>query len=362
MGNNNTHLFIGMDVSEKNINIYALPDYKDVGVECQIKNGFEEINRFLDKMKNLKLKKLTVAMETGTHSPWMAELFESHGCKVLVGHARKLRMIWKDDNKCDERDAEMLARMAKFDPKLLHPVKHNRRHVRVDLAVVKSRDALVKISTLLINHVRGTLKSFGIKTPGVTSVNFTETILTFIPPELSDALNGVIIQLTNIKLQVKEYDKKLEKLCKKHTETEKLRQVKGVGPITALTFALVIDDPKRFLNSRRLGSYIGLTPRRDQSGNVDKQLGITKSGNGMLRRNLMQGANYILGPFGEQCDLRRYGERIAARGGSIARRKAKVAVARKLAILLRRLWVSDEAYDPNHKENKRKYKRANKAA
>lgn len=150
MSNNNTNLFIGMDVSEKNINIYALAADKDEGAEFKISNNAESITLFLKEAKKRNLGKITVAMETGTHSPWMSEMIEKYGYKVLVGHARKLRMIWKDDSKSDERDAEMLARMAKFDPKLLHPVKHNQRQVRTELAILKARDSLVKTSTLLI--------------------------------------------------------------------------------------------------------------------------------------------------------------------------------------------------------------------
>jgi len=129
-----------MDVSEKNINIYVLPANKDDGVEFKISNDIGEINSFIDGMEEYKYKQRTIVMETRTPSQWMAELFERRGCKVLVGNARKLRMTWKDDSKCNERDAEILARMAKFDPKLLYPVKHDRHQVRVDLAVVKSRD------------------------------------------------------------------------------------------------------------------------------------------------------------------------------------------------------------------------------
>ena len=164
----------------------------------------------------------------------------------------------------------------------------------------------------------------------------------------------MLCQLVSIKQEIKNYDRIIAKLCKKYPETEKIRQVKGVGPITALAFCLVIGDPRRFGSKERLASYLGLTPKRDQSGEIDKQLGITKHGNTFVRRYLIQGANYILGHFGEDCDLRTFGMRIAARGGKIAKKKATVAVARKLSGVIYALWQSDVAYDPHYKENHQK--------
>jgi transposase len=121
-----------------------------------------------------------------------------------------------------------------------------------------------------------------------------------------------------------------------------------------LSFVLVIGDPKRFSSAERLAAYLGLVPRRDQSGEVDKQLGITKQGNSFIRRYLIQGANYILGHYGEDCDLKTHGLKIAARGGKIAKRKAAVAVARKLSGLMYTLWQNDEVYDPHYKQNHRR--------
>lgn len=349
-----------MDVSEKNITIYVLPSDKDDGKKLEISNDASTINAFFDECEDMG--NLTVAMETGSHSPWISELLESRGFKVYVGHARSLRMIWKSDDKCDGRDAEMLARIAKADVKLLHPVKHSSRKVRVDLAIVKARDVLVRISRTLINHTRGTLKSFGIKSDEISAVNFPDEVMKIIPRELRPALEGVAKQLKHLRKEIKNYDRKLEKLCNDYPETKKLRQVGGVGTLTALTFALVVTSPERFQNGRRLASYIGLSPARSQSGETDKQLGITKAGNGLLRRYLVQAANYIMGRYGKDCDLRSFGLNIASRGGKIAKRKSKVAVARKLAVLLRKLWLSGDDYQPDYKARKRKLKKLKKAA
>ena len=147
--------------------------------------------------------------------------------------------------------------------------------------------------------------------------------------------------------QIKELEKEIEQLSiKKYPETKYLRQVPGVGPITALSYVLYIEDPARFNKSRQIGPFLGLTPRRDQSGDVDKQLSITKAGNKYLRHLLVGCAQYIMGPFGPESNLRLHGLAIAARGGKNAKKRATVAIARKLAVLLHRLWITEKEYQP----------------
>ena len=124
--------------------------------------------------------------------------------------------------------------------------------------------------------------------------------------------------------------------------------ITGVGALTAVAFALTLGDPSRFGISRDVGAYLGLVPRQHDSGNHVSQLSITKAGNTLLRRLLVSSAHYILGVHGPDCDLRRYGERLMTRGGKNAKKRALVAVARKLAVLLHRLWVNGELYDPLH--------------
>ena len=116
--------------------------------------------------------------------------------------------------------------------------------------------------------------------------------------------------------------------------------------MTALAYLLTLEEPGRFEQSRSVGAYVGLTPRRDQSGQTDKQLRITQCGDGYLRQLLVTSSHYILGPFGPDSDLRRYGLRIAERGGKNAKKRAVVAVARKLAVLLHHLWKTGVDYEP----------------
>jgi transposase len=154
----------------------------------------------------------------------------------------------------------------------------------------------------------------------------------------------VLEHLARLTQQIRAYDRQIEQLCRgAYPETALLRQVGGVGPVTALAYVLVLEDPRRFRRSRSVGAYVGLRPKRRQSGEREPQLRITKAGHPFLRRLVVQAAHYILGP---DCALRRHGERMAARGGKIAKKRAVIAVARKLAVLLHHLWMTGEVYEP----------------
>ena len=318
----------------------------------KISNDRKSLEEFFDKVP-APANAITVALETGTHSTWISRCLEKRGLEVIVAHARDLAFIYKDSKKSDRIDAEKLARMARADKKLLHPVKLMDRKRQESLLAIKARDLLVKNRTCIINAIRGYLRSFGIEDNEYSHETINQ-LYSMLPKEIRLNLRGLFTALTTMNNCIKDYDRRIAKMAQEYPETQTLQQIKGVGPLIALTFALVIGDPTRF-TSRECSSYTGLAPRRDQSGEVDKQLGISKCGNKLLRRLLVQGAQYIMGPFGEDCDLRDFGNRIAQRGGSIARKKAKVAVARKLAITMLALWRNpDMAYDPHFKRNRKK--------
>jgi transposase len=190
--------------------------------------------------------------------------------------------------------------------------------------------------------------------PECPARTFHKRVAAHIPEALRPALEPVLEQIASLTERIRQYDRRLEAICKDHyPETELLRQVEGVGPITALTFVLTLEDPYRFEKSRSVGAYLGLVPARDQSGDRDPKKRISKEGDEMLRRLLVGSAHYILGPFGSDSDLRRHGEKIASRGGKNAKKRAAVAVARKLAVILHRLWVSAEVYDPLYNTHRR---------
>jgi transposase len=246
-------------------------------------------------------------------------------------------------------DAEYLGRLARVDVKLLHPIEHRSSGAQVDLSVVRAREVLVRSRTQLINHVRGVAKSCGGRISKGPSISFARRAKAELPRELQPVLLAVLRTIEDLTERIAGYDRQIEERIRtKYPECALLRQVRGVGPITALAYRLVIDDPHRFRRSRTVGAYVGLVPGQNESGESSPELHITKSGDALLRRLLIQAAQHILGPFGEDCDLRRHGERIASAGGKKAKRMAVVAVARKLAVLLHRLWVAGEVYDPLH--------------
>jgi transposase len=290
---------------------------------------------------------LRIAIEAGTHSPWVSRVLEGCGHDVLVANSRKLRLIYANKRKTDEVDAENLARLARLDPKLLYPLKHRDESSQAHMAIIRSRQALVGCRTQLVNHVRGTVKSFGGRLPKCPAVSFHKNATGHIPEALLPALEPVLEQIASLTERIRQYERQLETISReRYPETELLRQVQGVGPLTALTFVLTVEDPHRFEKSRSVGAYLGLVPATAQSGDRAPQKRISKEGDEMLRKLLVSSAHYILGPFGSDSDLRRHGEKIASRGGKNAKKRAVVAVARKLSVLLHSLWVSAEVYDP----------------
>jgi transposase len=291
---------------------------------------------------------MRIAIEAGTHSPWVSRVLEECAHEVLVANARKLRLIYANKRKTDEVDAENLARLARLDPKLLYPLKHRGEDSQAHMALIRSRQVLVGARTQLVNHVRGAVKSFGARLPKCPARSFHKRAPGHIPEALLPALGPVLETIGSLTQRIRDYERQLEAIAKERypQETELLRQVEGVGPLTALTFVLTLEDSYRFEKSRSVGAYLGFVPASDKSGDRDPQKRISKEGDEMLSKLLVGSAHYILGPFGGDSDLRRHGEKIASRGGKNAKKRAAVAVARKLAVLLHRLWVTGEVYDP----------------
>jgi transposase len=229
--------------------------------------------------------------------------------------------------------------------------------VQAHRALLRSRDLLVRNRAQLVLHVRGTVKAMGEALPkGISTEGFARRVEPLLPepllPEpLRLALAPVIEQIALLTKTIRQMDRDVDRLCREvYPQAALLSQVHGVGPLTALAFVLTIDDPARFRKSRRVGAFLGLVPGRSQSGEHDPPRRITRQGDDLLRRLLAQCAHYILGPFAIDSDLRRFGLAIVERGGTAARRRAVTAVARKLAVLLHRLLVTAEVYEPLRKD------------
>ncbi len=333
---------IGMDLGDRN-HIAVVFDAKGHELAiAKVVNTSQAISAYFSAYP-----RATVAIEAGTHSAWISHLLTRLGCQVYVGNPRKLRFIWDSIDKSDERDARMLGMVCRLEPKLLWPVRHRSSQAHQDLAMIKSREMLVKTRTALINHTRGVVKTNGGRLPVCSTSSFVSRCTSHVPDQLWPALQPIFDTISQLSQQIKEQEQQIKRISRqRYPEAERLQQVPGVGPITALAFVLTLEDPDRFGKSRQVGPFLGLTPRRDQSGKMDRQLHISKAGNRYLRKLLVGCGHYIMGPFGPDSRLRRHGLGIAQRGGKNAKKRAVVAVARKLAVLLHRLWISEQSYEP----------------
>ena len=292
--------------------------------------------------------RLRIALEVGTHSPWVSRLLTQVGHEVLVANPRKVRLISENDSKRDRADARLLARLAQVGPALLSPIQHRSAEIQTDLALVRAREVAVQTRTKIVNAIRGIVKSTGQRLPGSTTLTFAQKARAACPDMLQPALLPLLRLVEALTDEIHAYDRLVtEKAAHDYPATKAIQSINGVGALTALSFILVLNnDPERFRRSRDVGCYVGLRPKQRESGMSSPQLGITKAGDPLLRRLATQSAQYILGPFGRDSALRRWGLGLASRGGKNARKRAIVAVARKLVILMHRLWITQEEYDP----------------
>ena len=289
-----------------------------------------------------------IALETGMHSPWVSRALSELGHEVIVAHARNVRLIGESRKKDDRLDAQTLARLARIDPQLLCPVKHRSAKAQADLTVIRARAGLVRARTALVNTARGLAKSYGERLRGCNVRNMNPEKAQGLSPELQTALEPLLAGIESLSEQHPGVQRSASRRLaqQSYPQVALLKQVKGVGTLIALTFLLTLEDAHRFRKSRDVGCYLGLQPGRRNSGQSEPQMHISKEGDPYLRTLLVQGAHHILGPFGADSDLRRWGLKLAERGGKSGKKRAIIAVARKLAVLLHHLWVSGEVYEP----------------
>lgn len=337
---------IGIDLGDVKHAVCVLDRDGEIVDQRTITNHRESLRRLSKKYPDAR-----VVMEVGSHSPWVSRFMKGLGHEVLVANARKMRAIYTNERKSDELDAMMLARIGRMDPKLLHPIQHGSEQAQRDLLQVKLRDNLVRQRVDIISSVRFTLKSLGVALPSPNTACFAKRARTLLCNQ-DESLLAMIepsLQIVDLLTQkIREIEKRIEQLgMERYPVTQRLQKITGVGAITSLAFVLTVGDPQRFARRRDVGAYLGLVPRRDQSGGLDKQLRISKAGDAYVRRLLVSAAQYILGPFGPDSDLKRHGLQLAERGGRAAKKKAVVAIARKLAVLMLALWSETGAdYQP----------------
>ena len=339
-------LTIGMDLGDRFTYYCILDEAGEVVVEQKLTTTKQAMKQVFGRIPRSR-----VALETGAHSPWVSRLLAELGHEVIVAHARNVRLIGESSRKDDRLDARMLARLARLDPRLLSPVQHRSAEAQIHLTVIGARAVLVGARTALVNAARGLAKSYGerLRKCGTQQVN--QDLAAGFSTELRAALEPLLAEVASLNQRIAEYDRRIEQIATEvHPEVALLKQIKGVGTLIALTYVLTVGDPHRFHRSRDVGCYLGLRPGRRNSGSSQPQMHISKEGDRYLRTLMVQGAHYILGPFGQDSDLRRWGLKLSERGGNNAKKRAVVAVARKLSVLLHKLWVSGEVYEPlrNH--------------
>jgi len=340
---------IGLDLGDRTSHTYEIDDGGQCVAQSTLPTSPRGIRRHFDRAERCR-----VVLEASTHSPWVSRELAALGHEVIVANAAAMFGAHRRRRRNDPLDAEFLARQGRADLRLLFPITHRSAAAQEHLAVLRARDQLVRTRSQLITHVRSAVKTTGARLRTTSAEAFVRLTAPEIPLHLRAALGPVLQVILELNVRIRSANRQIATLIReRYPIATRLQQPTGVGPLTALAFVLLIDEPTRFARSRDVGAYFGLVPRLDESSTWRPQLPITKSGDELGRRLLVSAAHYIIGPFGPPCDLRRHGEAIASRGGKNAKKRAAVAVARKLAVLLHRLWVSGAPYDPDYNLNRR---------
>jgi transposase len=332
---------IGMDLGDKTSRYCVLVGDDERWEDRVVTNKKAMLQKFS------RMRRCRIAIEVGTHSPWVSRLLSGLGFEVIVANARQVQLISANTRKNDRMDARLLARLARVDPQLLRPIRHRSEQGQADLMAIRVRATLLEARTGLVNAARGFAKTWGERLPVCDADALNVERMEALPPAVRDLLRPLLEQVEALTAQIKKMDRSIEQIARtSYPETELLRQVSGVGILIALTFVLTVGDRERFQKSRDVGCYVGLRPKQSESGQSQPQLSITKEGDRYLRTLLVQGAHLILNRRSPDTDLKRWGLKLASHGGKNAKKRAIVAVARKLAVLLHRLWVTGEVYEP----------------
>jgi transposase len=337
--------YVGLDVSLKQTSICMVNQMGSVVREGVVDSDPEAIAAFVKSQASGVVR---IGLETGPTATWLWTELKRLGLPVICIDARHAKAVLKMQiNKNDRNDAAGIARIMQTG--WFKEVRVKALDSHAVKALLASRALLVKIKRDLENQVRGLLKNLGLVIGrakfNVFAVRAEELILG--RPELTAAVAPLLMARKAIEQQIAVLDCKVHKLARQDAQVRRFMTVPGVGPITALCFKATIDDPTRFKRSRSVGAYIGLTTRRHASGEVDWSGRISKCGDAMLRMYLFEAAGVLLTRVPKWSVLKAWGIKLAKRNGL---RKAKVAVARKLSVILHRMWVDATEFNWSKKE------------
>lgn len=350
----NQRLTIGLDLGDRTSRYCILDAGGEVLSEGELPTTKTGLNSLFGKMPCSR-----VALEVGTHSPWVSRQIAGLGHEAIVANPHKVKLITQSGRKNDRIDAQKLARLARVDPKLLSPVRHRGAEAQADLAVIRARAELVEARTALVNCARGLVKPMGDRLRKCDADQVRAGLAAGLGAAVQKIVEPLLKSVEAISQQIEVYDEKIAEIAQRYQEVELLTQVYGVGTLIGLTYILTIEDAERFQHSRDVGAFLGIQPKQRESGDSQPELGISKTGDRLLRSYLVQAAHCMLRQGAPDSDLRAWGLGKAGAGGKRAKRRALVGMARKLAVLLHRLWVMGEVYDPLYN---RKAAQAAKAA
>lgn len=331
---------IGLDLGDRFSHYCMLNEDGDAIETGRIQTTENAVGRHFESEPAMR-----IALECGTHSPWVSRLLKSLGHQVIVANARKIPAITAGESKNDRNDAELLARFAAHDHRLLSPVQHRSLERQQDLNLIQARSTLVRARTMIFNALRGLVKSAGSRLPACSTESLPVRVRPSIPPALKTVVVPLLDQIALLNRQIGSMDQQIEKLAATYPEIAVLRTAPGVGPLVAAAYVLTLDTPDAAAN-RSAGAFLGLRPGQSQSGGSDPQRRISKTGDSYLRSLMVQSAQYVLGRFGPDSALRRWGLKLAASGGKRGKKRAIIAVARKLAVLLHSMWRSGQCFQP----------------
>lgn len=337
-----TSITIGLDLGSRSSQCAVLGEDRKLIEERKLSTNKPSFSRLLARYPGSR-----VVMEASTPTRWINDLATEMGHEVIIANPRNIPLITKSQRKSDRNDARLLARLGMTDPSLLSPITLRDECHQAVRRQLFTRDHLVGMRSGIVTFIRSQVKELGDGLPTCGANVFGRKMKSEIPALLRASVAPMFAVLERLEDAIQECDQKLEAASKvAFPQTATLQQVHGIGPLTALAFVATIADPARFSDSRSVGAYLGLVPATRQSGGYNPDMRITKTGDKYMRRLLVSAATKILGPFGADSDLKRFGERIANRGGKRAKSIARIAVARKLSVLLHSLLKTGEVYEP----------------
>lgn len=335
---------IGMDLGDKKHAIVGLDAKANIVLRRWLPNDQDSLRTFFERNKGAE-----IGMETGTHCRWISVLATECGCKAYIGNAHKLRSIFGNTHKNDMRDAEEIANLLHENKRHFHPVMLRDQEHQDLVQLVKMREVAMTDRTRSINAIRGMAKANGARIADCDADSFhrqLKLVLMTLPDNLIRLFRPQIELLKAINATIKAYGKLIDRYRKQHFKEEcaLLETIPGIGPINSTSFVAFAGDVKRFRHACDVGPYFGLTAGRDQSSDKDEPKKITKEGNKFVRHLLVNAANNIMKASAANTELKQFALRVWGERGKIAKRKAKVALARKLAVTMAAMLRNGTAY------------------